>query len=178
MITRLNKILSIKREQIKKLNDLNTDAERIRAQAVVAAEYGITNSSTYTKDFQMSYALLILDLERLNKDLNDYLIGVQRWCETFSPNFKFLNSNTSASNDTPSKSPMFKLINTDFSSTNLKVHYLNSSIDLVNKFNKCRIIKCPKNAPGKTDNSTKIEENMNRIDLNSDLNGNYYLFPG
>lgn len=77
MITRLNKILNIKRESVSKLNAMNTEAERMKA-----------NNEPYTKDFQTNYAMLILDLEKLNKDLMDYLSSVQRYCEEFAPGFK------------------------------------------------------------------------------------------
>jgi len=30
--------------------------------------------------FQQRYASLILELERINRDLNEYLIGVQQYC--------------------------------------------------------------------------------------------------
>jgi hypothetical protein len=178
MITRLNKILGIKREQIKKLNDMNAEAERIKAaRASSDASSMITdqNNSTpvFTKEFQMTYALLVLDLERLNKDLNDYLIGVQRWCETISPNFKFLNSNANNNNINNDTNKSFKINNADVNSTNLKVHYLNKSIELVNRFNKCKL-----NANAKDGlRSNQIEENMNKIDLNSDVrNGNNLNF--
>lgn len=180
MITRLNKILGIKREQIKKLNDLNTEAERIKASKAsteLTSMLTDQNNSTpvFTKEFQMTYALLILDLERLNKDLNDYLIGVQRWCEHISPNFKFINSNTNNNNNSneTNTNKSFKLNNADFNSTNLKVHYLNRSIELVNKFNKSKMTDRAKNGL----KSNQIEENMNRIDLNSDirtLNGKHF----
>ncbi len=34
--------------------------------------------------FQQKYANVVLELERLNKDLNDYLIGVQQFCSDVS----------------------------------------------------------------------------------------------
>lgn len=46
------------------------------------------NNEPYTKDFQTNYAMLILELEKLNKDLMDYLSSVQRYCEEFAPGFK------------------------------------------------------------------------------------------
>ena len=78
MITRLNKILNIKREMVTKLADLNTKAERMKA-----------NNQQCTKEFQTNYAVSVLELEKLNKDLTDYLNGVQRYCEEFAPEFKF-----------------------------------------------------------------------------------------
>jgi hypothetical protein len=166
MITRLGKILSFKREQIKRLNDLNTEAERLNARRHSCSN-STTTTQAFSQEFQMTYALLVLDLERLNKDLNDYLIGVERWCETFSPNFKFLSNATTRdsilNNYNNSKSPMVKLNNdNEFNSTNLKVHYLNRAIDLVNKFNAVK--KRPSN--NYNNNNQRIEDNMDRIDLN------------
>ena len=77
MITRLNKILTIKRELVSKLNSLNAEAERTKA-----------SNAPYTKDFQTHYAMLVLDLEKLNKDLMEYLNSVQRYCEEFAPDLK------------------------------------------------------------------------------------------
>ncbi len=34
-----------------------------------------------TVHFQQKYASVVLELERLNKDLNEYLIGVQQFCQ-------------------------------------------------------------------------------------------------
>ena len=77
MITRLNKILNIKREIVSKLETMNTGAESIKAK-----------NKEFTKEFQTNYAVLVLDLEKLNKDLLDYLGGVQRYCEEFAPEFR------------------------------------------------------------------------------------------
>lgn len=74
MITRLNKILNVKREFVAKLNALNTEAEKLRA-----------NNEPITRDYQTNYAILVLDLDKLNKDLSDYLNGVQRYCEDLVP---------------------------------------------------------------------------------------------
>lgn len=74
MITRLNKILNVKREFVAKLNNMNTEAEKLRA-----------NSEPITREFQTNYAILVLDLDKLNKDLSDYLNGVQRYCEEMLP---------------------------------------------------------------------------------------------
>jgi hypothetical protein len=77
MITRLNKILNVKRDYVKNLNNMNTLAEKSKAKNL-----------PFTKEFQMEYAIIILDLEKLNKDLSDYLVGVQHYCEEFSPEFR------------------------------------------------------------------------------------------
>ena len=86
-ITRLNKILNVKKEYIKKLNDLNTEAEYLKV-----------NKNFYSKEFQLKYASLIIDIEKLNKDLSDYLAGVQRYCEEYAPDFKLFFKNLGSNN--------------------------------------------------------------------------------
>jgi hypothetical protein len=86
-ITRLNKILNVKKEYIKKLDDLNTEAEYIKV-----------NKKFYTKEFQLKYASLIIDIEKLNKDLSNYLVGVQRYCEEYAPDLKVFFTNLGCNN--------------------------------------------------------------------------------
>ena len=73
-ISRLSRILSIKREKVNKLSEMNSQAEK-------ANSYG----EQLTLEFQKQYATIVLDLERLNKDLNDLLIGVQKFCVELYP---------------------------------------------------------------------------------------------
>lgn len=116
MITRLNKILNIKRESVSKLNNMNTEAERMKA-----------NNEPYTKDFQTQYAMLILDLEKLNKDLMDYLNSVQRYCEEFAPDFKI---STDEIIDKSENSDSISKIDS------LKQKLADASTKLVDKYNK------------------------------------------
>ena len=37
-----------------------------------------------TAEFQKKYANIVLELDNLNKDLNEYLIGVQQYCQEVS----------------------------------------------------------------------------------------------
>ncbi|KAK3604624.1 hypothetical protein CHS0354_028983 [Potamilus streckersoni] len=73
LVTRLSKILSIKKEWIKQLKDMNTEAEKMKSY-----------QKTIPIEFQKKYANIILELENLNKDLNEYLIGVQQFCQEVS----------------------------------------------------------------------------------------------
>ena len=73
-IARLSRILSIKRERVNKLSEMNSQAEK-------ANSYG----EQLSLDFQKQYATIVLDLERLNKDLNELLVGVQRFCVELYP---------------------------------------------------------------------------------------------
>lgn len=74
-VTRLSKILTIKKEKIGILRKLNSEAER-------ADSYG----EELTLEFQRKYATYVIDLERLNRDLNSLLVGVQKYCLQLSPN--------------------------------------------------------------------------------------------
>lgn len=73
-ISRLSRILSIKREKVNKLSEMNSQAEK-------ANSYG----EQLTLEFQKQYATIVLDLERLNKDLNELLVGVQKFCVELYP---------------------------------------------------------------------------------------------
>jgi len=68
LITRLTKILSIKKDRVKDLKDMNTEAEMMRSQNKALSMY-----------FQQKYAVVVLELERLNKDLNEYVLGAQQF---------------------------------------------------------------------------------------------------
>lgn len=73
-VARLSRVLTIKREKIQKLSDMNAQAEKFNS-------YG----ETLNLEFQRKYATVVLDLERLNKDLNELLVGVQRFCLELYP---------------------------------------------------------------------------------------------
>lgn len=73
-VTRLSKILLIKKENIKLLEHMNSQAEKSHS-------YG----EKISLQFQKKYATIILDLERINKDLNRFLLGVQQFCHELSP---------------------------------------------------------------------------------------------
>ncbi|XP_062617485.1 protein lin-9 homolog isoform X2 [Saccostrea cucullata] len=69
-VTRLSKILSLKKDWINQLKDLNTQAEK--AQPI-------------TPDFQRKYATTVLELEQLNKQLGECLNVVQSYCKELAP---------------------------------------------------------------------------------------------
>ncbi|XP_067841289.1 protein lin-9 homolog [Heptranchias perlo] len=73
-VTRLSKILMIKKEHIKQLKEMNTEAEKLKSYS---ASIGI--------DFQKRYATIVLELEQLNKDLNKVLNKVQQYCYELAP---------------------------------------------------------------------------------------------
>ncbi|XP_069743929.1 protein lin-9 homolog isoform X3 [Narcine bancroftii] len=73
-VTKLSKILMIKKEHIKQLKEMNTDAEKLKSY-----------SATIGIDFQKRYATIVLELEQLNKDLNKVLNKVQHFCYELAP---------------------------------------------------------------------------------------------
>jgi hypothetical protein len=179
MITRLSKILEIKKESVRKLSELNAEAERIKA-----------NNGVFTKEFQMNYAILVLDLEKLNKDLSEYLNGVQRFCEEYSTDFRLKinskneleimngnetliaeNKRASMENDGSSSSASTSVsVSPSASSTqeqmtlmnDLKSNYLRESARLVNKKNrKRRVVKNENGSNDEEDDEEDTTENEN-----------------
>jgi hypothetical protein len=164
-ITRLNKILNVKKEYIKKLNDLNTEAEYLKV-----------NKNFYSKDFQLKYANLIIDIEKLNKDLSDYLAGVQRYCEEYAPDFKIffknLGSNNSENIHKKSLIESREMVNrlnktTSSSSSIVKTE---SVVDLIKKLTSIMLqIRDYANATpiGSQNETTLIDSNENNFDTTS-----------
>lgn len=66
LVTRLSKVLTLKREYVDKLKNLNSEAERLKSYQL-----------PIERDFQRKYADTVLELERLNTDLNNYLKDVE-----------------------------------------------------------------------------------------------------
>ncbi|XP_050722601.1 protein lin-9 homolog isoform X2 [Eriocheir sinensis] len=73
-IVQLSKILRAKREKIGTLRDMNSQAEKQRS-------YG----QELNVEFQRKYAALVLELEKLNRDLNQHLLAVQQFCQEIAP---------------------------------------------------------------------------------------------
>ena len=73
-VARLSRVLTLKKEKILKLSEMNVEAEK-------ANSYG----ELLTHEFQVKYAGIVLELEKINKDLNELLHGVQRFCVELYP---------------------------------------------------------------------------------------------
>lgn len=73
-VTRLSKILMIKKERIKHLKEMNTEAEKLKSY-----------SMPIDRDFQKRYATTVLELDQLNKDLNKVLHEVKQFCCELAP---------------------------------------------------------------------------------------------
>lgn len=73
-VTRLSKILMIKKDHIKHLNGMNTEAEKLKSYAM-----------PIDVDFQKRYATTVLELEQINKDLDKVLQEVQQFCCELAP---------------------------------------------------------------------------------------------
>lgn len=70
----VTKILSAKRSKIKLLKSMNTEAEKFNSFDTEIPE-----------DFERRYAGILIDLERLNKDLQAYLDEMQSYCQEIAP---------------------------------------------------------------------------------------------
>lgn len=75
LVTRLSKVLTLKRDFVDKLKDLNSQAEKLKSY-----------QEPIERDFQRKYAEVVLELERLNTDLNNHLKEVQEYCQNIGPN--------------------------------------------------------------------------------------------
>ncbi|CAN7998686.1 unnamed protein product, partial [Ixodes hexagonus] len=80
LMVQLSKILSLKREKIDKLRDLNTQAEKMASHSKFTS-YG----QPILPEFKKRYALLIMEFEVLNKDLQESLEGILAYCEKMAP---------------------------------------------------------------------------------------------
>ncbi|XP_071809399.1 protein lin-9 homolog [Asterias amurensis] len=74
LVTKVSKILSFKKELLQELKDKNTEAERMQSMNQLSA-----------LNFKEKYAKCVLQLERLNEDLNGYLNDVQKYCQEIAP---------------------------------------------------------------------------------------------
>ncbi|XP_015924677.2 protein lin-9 homolog [Parasteatoda tepidariorum] len=74
LLVRLTKILAVKKKNLTLLKDMHTEAER-----------SLSRGQPMTFDFQKSYASLVLEFERLNKDLCEYLNNVHTFCQEIAP---------------------------------------------------------------------------------------------
>ncbi|XP_011494009.1 PREDICTED: protein lin-9 homolog [Ceratosolen solmsi marchali] len=73
-MVKVNKILVIKKIKIKKLKDMNTEAEKRRSIG-----------ETLPSDFERKYAGIVVELEKMNTDLQDMLNDVQDMCHEIAP---------------------------------------------------------------------------------------------
>jgi hypothetical protein len=137
MITRLNKILNVKKDYIKNLNEMNTLAEKNKA-----------NNKSLNKEFQVNYAIIILDLEKLNKDLSDYLVGVQHYCEEFSAEFRLKVSKNQIKDSNKIEEVKSSIMSEKLSDLELisfsnideiNKHYLNESLNMLKSLNNIKV---------------------------------------
>ncbi|GAB6021240.1 Protein lin-9 [Chamberlinius hualienensis] len=74
LVVGLSKILNKKKEKIRLLRDMNTQVEKMKSY-----------QEMITGEFQKRYAKIVLEMETLNKDLNEYLLDVQKYCQDIYP---------------------------------------------------------------------------------------------
>ncbi|XP_025086555.1 protein lin-9 homolog isoform X1 [Pomacea canaliculata] len=81
LVTRLSKILKVKKDWINQLKEMNTQAEKMFCLSFHQRSY----QQPITRDFQRSYAEVILELEKLNKDLTEHLVDIQQYSQELAP---------------------------------------------------------------------------------------------
>lgn len=74
LLVRLSKILAVKKKKIYELKSMNGEAEKYRSV-----------DETIPHEFKKQYAGTILELDRLNSDLDDYLRAVHQFTLNMSP---------------------------------------------------------------------------------------------
>ncbi|XP_045459980.1 protein lin-9 homolog isoform X2 [Melitaea cinxia] len=74
LIVKLNKILQAKRSKINKLKEFNCEAEKRKSFGQKMPE-----------DFERKYAATVIDLERMNMDLQEYINEIQVHCQQIAP---------------------------------------------------------------------------------------------
>lgn len=70
----VTKILTVKKALIKLLRSMNTEAEKCNSF-----------DKEFPEDFERRYALILIDLEKLNKDLQTFLEEMQTYCHKIAP---------------------------------------------------------------------------------------------
>ncbi|XP_059061970.1 protein lin-9 homolog [Achroia grisella] len=74
LIVKLTKILHAKKSKISRLKEYNCEAEKRKCFGKKMPE-----------DFERKYAAIVIDLERMNMDLQDYINEVQLYCQQIAP---------------------------------------------------------------------------------------------
>ncbi|RLU23758.1 hypothetical protein DMN91_003964, partial [Ooceraea biroi] len=74
LMVKVNKILTVKKIKIKKLKELNGEVEKRRS-------FG----ESLPPDFEKRYAGIVVDLEKMNSALQDFLNEIQELCQEMAP---------------------------------------------------------------------------------------------
>lgn len=74
LIVKLTKVLQAKRSKINRLKEYNCEAEKRKS-------FG----QRMPEDFERKYAAVVIDLERMNMDLQEYINEIQMYCQQIAP---------------------------------------------------------------------------------------------
>ncbi|XP_072942004.1 protein lin-9 homolog [Epargyreus clarus] len=74
LIVKLTKILHVKRNKINRLKEFNCEAVKRKSSGQKPPE-----------DFERKYAAIVIDLERMNMDLQEYINEIQIYCQQIAP---------------------------------------------------------------------------------------------
>ncbi|ELU17953.1 hypothetical protein CAPTEDRAFT_99454 [Capitella teleta] len=123
MMTRVSRILTVKKDKIKQLKDMNTAAEKMKS-----------HETDIDVAFQQRYASLILDLDRLNHELHDLLLGLQQQSQEVSaPEQSALNSDQTSDLKKKSDADAVALVSRLNCSQGKRMVRQEKSLDLITK---------------------------------------------
>lgn len=105
-LVRLKRALASKKSKLQRLNDMNNEAELKASQQLLAAHNsnssassddsqnaaptattstGETNAPQLNEEFQRRYASIVISMEKMNRDIQDYLNDVQAFAGELTP---------------------------------------------------------------------------------------------
>lgn len=74
LVVKIQRILNAKRNKINKLKEFNSEAEKRKCFGQKMPE-----------DFEKKYASVVIDLERMNMDLQEYMNEIRKYCQQIAP---------------------------------------------------------------------------------------------
>lgn len=75
-IVRLKRAIAIKKSKLNRLRDMNAEAE-IKNAAAAASSSSSAGEHTLSEEFQRRYASIVISMEKMNRDMQEYLNGIQ-----------------------------------------------------------------------------------------------------
>ncbi|XP_066917544.1 protein lin-9 homolog [Clytia hemisphaerica] len=86
-LTTLSKAIALKKEYVKKLKEMNSKVE-------LAQPFGYIK-----KDFQRDYAFVVLELDKINTEMNDIFDNIQHYIHTDAPHMGALDQSLNVRNE-------------------------------------------------------------------------------
>ncbi|XP_055913278.1 protein lin-9 homolog [Eupeodes corollae] len=75
-IVRLKRAIAVKKSKLNRLRDMNAEAE-IKNAAAAASSSSSAGEHNLSEEFQRRYASIVISMEKMNRDMQEYLNGIQ-----------------------------------------------------------------------------------------------------